>query len=44
MAPGDAVRQRAVVEAALALLTSTAGQTIFSFPHPYRTAPEHASA
>ena len=36
-APGDEVRQRDVVGAAVELLTSRAGQTIVSFPHPYRT-------
>lgn len=43
-APGDAVRQRDVVGAALELLTGTARQTIVSFPHPYRTAAAHPSA
>ena len=43
-APGDVVRQRDVVRAALELLSGTAGQAIVSFPHPYRTAPEHPSA
>ena len=43
-APGDVIRQRDVVRAALELLASTAGQTIVSFPHPYRAAPAHPSA
>lgn len=36
-APGDAVRQSDVVGAALELLSSGLGQTMVSFPHPYRT-------
>ncbi len=43
-APGDALRQRDVVAAALELLTTTAKQTIVSFPHPYRTAAAYPSA
>ncbi len=42
-APGDATRQRDVVRAAIDLLTDTAAQTIVSFPHSYRTVPEHPS-
>jgi hypothetical protein len=36
-APGDADRQRAVVSAALELLTSNDATTIRRFPEPYRT-------
>jgi len=43
-APGDVVRQRDVVRAAVELLSGTAGQAIVSFPHPYRTVREHPSA